>query len=91
MFTPDGRTDNGIQKYLVSKDVVIEMRYIIIQHRTAHHLTWLTLRHLDQLLAIGPRVGVTYSWLFKYVQQNTTGLIENNWAPHPLTPALSLE
>ena len=49
MFTPDGRTDNGIQKYLVSKDVVIEMRYIIIQHRTAHHLTWLTLRHLDQL------------------------------------------
>ena len=27
MFTPDGRTDNGIQKYLVSKDVVIEMGY----------------------------------------------------------------
>jgi len=36
----------------------------------------------------GPRAGVIYSRLFKYIQQHTSGFTENSWAQHLLMPVL---
>ena len=39
----------------------------------------------------GPRVGIIYSWLFKYTQQYTAWFTENNWAPHLIRPSCVYE
>ena len=44
---------------------------------------------LNQLLPIGSRAAVIYSRLFKHTQQHTACFTKNNWAPHPVRPALT--
>ena len=56
--------------------------------RTISLTPGLTLNQIDQFLPIDSHVGVIYYRLFKYTQQHTAGLTENNWAPHLLRPAL---
>ena len=69
-----------------NEDRVLKMLHKITGSESLH--AGLALIQLDQLFQIGPRVGVIYSWLFKYTQQHTACFTENNWAPHLLRPAM---
>jgi hypothetical protein len=39
-------------------------------------------QNVCSLMPIGPRVGVIYSWLFKYTRQHTADFTENNNLVH---------
>jgi hypothetical protein len=63
-------------------------KIIETEARTTSITPGLTLNQIDQLLPIDSHVGVIYYRLFKFTQQHTAGLTENNWSPHLLRPAL---
>ena len=66
MFTPDGRRDNGIQKYLVSKEVVI------VHYHTASYGISFDMADLTSLRPIARNWASCWSYLLLAVQVRTT-------------------